>query len=103
MPVTYKYLTEELSDNIFYEKYNKIGENTYPNIVPTFTGLHIDKAANEYNITQELSFYRKIDSSFYDNLPYIWNEFENIGYLTQFNEEKARMGMFNWNKRKGFR
>lgn len=100
-PITYKYLTEELSNNIFYENFNKIGENTYPNVVPMLTGLVID-SNQENNISYELSYYRKLDGTFQDNLPFIWQEFEKIGYLTQFNEEKAQVGMFNL-KRDGFR
>ncbi len=100
-PTTYKYLTEELPDNIFYERFNKIGENAYPNIVPMFTGLVID-SNKELNITNELNVYKKIDSTFHDYFPFIWHEYETIGYLTQYNEENSKLGIFNLN-RKGFR
>ena len=100
-PVTYKYLTEELENNIFYERYNKIGENTYPNIVPTFTGLILD-SPEEYNNSYEMGYFRNIDSTFHDNLPFIWHEYEKIGYLSTFNEEKTKIGMFKL-KRNGFR
>jgi hypothetical protein len=100
-PITYKYLTQDLYENIFYERFNKIGENAYPNFLPAFTGLVVD-SYKELNISNELSFYKNADSTFHDHFPFIWKEFENLGYLTQYNEEKAKLGMFNLN-RKGFR
>ena len=100
-PVTYKYLTEQFEQNVFYERYNKIGENTYPNIVPTLTGLVID-SHTEYNLNYELGFFRQIDSTYHDNLPFIWREYEKLGYLSMFNEEKVKIGMFRL-KRNGFR
>lgn len=100
-PVTYRFLTSSLTNNIFYERYNKIGENTYPNIVPSLTGLVIDSNI-EYNISNEIRFYRDTDSKFHDNLPFIWQQFEKLGYLTTLNEENGRAGIFKL-KKSGFR
>ena len=97
-PLTYKYLNEKLEKNIIFERFNKIGENTYPNLIPLLTGL-IAHENVELNLGNELNNYN--DIKYHDNLPLIWRDYEKLGYLTMFNEEKPKIGVFRQTK-KGF-
>ncbi|KAH8022375.1 hypothetical protein HPB51_023617 [Rhipicephalus microplus] len=57
--------------------YNKIGDNTYPNLHALLTGL-------KYAETQKY-----VSEGFYDNLTsrIIWHEYGKRGYFTMFSED----------------
>jgi hypothetical protein len=100
MPLTFKYLTSQLKDNVFFEQLNTIGVNTHPNMLPFFTGILL-YPPEQLNLTNEQLFYHNIDL-FYDIYPFIWREYEKAGYLTSYQEEMVNIGTFNYLK-KGFR
>ena len=62
----------------------------------------IEENLNEINFTSEIDFYRRFDSTFHDHLPFIWNEYENLGYVTMYQEDDPSIAIFNYYK-KGFR
>ena len=92
-PATYNYLNN-LEDNLIFERMNSAGTSTIDNIVQMFTGL------NRKELNSKLD--KKIDDTFVDFLPFIWEEFERNGYLTFYQEDLPKYGIFNY-LRKGFR
>jgi len=100
-PLTFDFLSNRLQNNIIYEQFSSVGQNTYPNLISMFTGI-IEENIESLKIESEIGAYRKIDSTFHDILPQIWYEFEKLGYLTAFQEDKPSWGIYSYLK-KGFR
>ncbi|XP_068086105.1 uncharacterized protein [Anabrus simplex] len=69
--------------------YNKVADNTFPNLVPVLAGLSEKELRN--------SCWPKDKSSF-DNCPFIWKRFSEAGYRTGFGEDAPWLGMFNYLK-----
>ncbi|XP_033725509.1 uncharacterized protein LOC117315431 [Pecten maximus] len=68
--------------------YNKLGKNTFPNIIPMMLGIPV----------QEMN-----DSlMFYDNYPFIWKDFKKAGYVTLMGQDGTSMAVYHY-LRKGFR
>ncbi|XP_055693772.1 uncharacterized protein LOC129796084 [Lutzomyia longipalpis] len=89
---TTRVLLEELGA-IEMEGYNKVGDNTYPNLVPVLSGLE----ASELE-----SICMPDKNSTYDSCHFIWRDYSRRGYLTAFAEDIGYLGLFNYFK-KGFR
>lgn len=70
--------------------YNKVGDNTFPNLIPVLTGLSEDELVKR---CWPSAFHR------FDNCPFIWSEFRKRGYLTSYAEDSAWMSLFNYAKR----
>lgn len=73
--------------------YNKVGDNTYPNMVPVLTGMSEDELTKKC---------WKTNKDFFDGCPFIWQNFSNAGYRTVFGEDACSMTIFNYLKA-GFR
>ncbi|KFB36317.1 AGAP008326-PA-like protein [Anopheles sinensis] len=73
--------------------YNKVGDNTFPNMIPALTGLDIEElgAACLPNST-----------STFDLCQFLWNKYGEAGYRTVYAEDSTAMGTFNYAKN-GFR
>lgn len=101
-PKTYSYISQNLSDNLVFENMNIVGENTFANILPFFSGVAKEESL-ELNLTDETQFYKKLENgdTFQDLFPLIWKKYEEIGYLTMYQEETDN-GAFNYLK-DGFR
>ncbi|XP_020807010.1 uncharacterized protein LOC110183160 [Drosophila serrata] len=67
--------------------YNKVGDNTYPNIVPLLTGLD----------DQELGLACSPTTMAFDNCAFIWKRFQQLGYRTAFAEDVASLPTLNLN------
>ncbi|XP_035229449.1 uncharacterized protein LOC118201454 isoform X1 [Stegodyphus dumicola] len=89
LPKTYRYLTESLKMTVF-RGINKIGDNTYPNLVALLTG----REAYGGNLPDE--------SKGFDEWPLIWKNYSSAGYATMWAEDFASFGLFNY-LAKGFR
>ena len=100
-PSTFEYLNQNMSHNTIFENFNKIGENTYPNMVPLMTGALMEKIS-EQKIKADLDYYVDLDTTYHDNFPFIWREYEKLGYFTMYNEEHPRFNTYCYRK-KGFR
>ena len=101
-PRFYKYLRDDLENNVLFENLNKIGENTHPNLLSLFSGVKIEKFL-ELGINEtDIDYYMKKDSTYHDQIPFVWRSFEKIDYLTLYNEEWSHYGCFNYLKN-GFR
>lgn len=69
--------------------YNKIGDNTFPNLMAVLTGLEGDGA---YNICLPVVPGRL------DNCTFIWQKYHENGYVTGYAEDEATISTFNYNK-----
>ncbi|XP_023235860.1 uncharacterized protein LOC111635199 [Centruroides sculpturatus] len=90
LPRTLKYLRETLGA-IELHGYNKVGDNTFPNIVPLLSGHFISHYWNES---------RRKD--FLDHVDLIWKLYAKHGYRTLMAEDAPNIATFNYIKR-GFR
>ncbi|CAG2176609.1 unnamed protein product, partial [Oppiella nova] len=69
--------------------YNKVADNTFPNLTPLLMGLYVE---NLWNETMNAQF---------DNFPFIWKEYHRKGYQTLYMEDAPIMHTYNYEK-KGF-
>ncbi|XP_033240291.1 uncharacterized protein [Drosophila pseudoobscura] len=91
MPLTYKYFRAQP----WYELqgYNKMGDNTFPNLMAILTG---------FNQTRSYSKCRPTAVGGLDACPMIWKRFKAEGYATAYAEDWASISTFDYLK-KGFR
>jgi hypothetical protein len=102
-PLTHDFLSHHLDSNVIFDNFHSAGSNTYPNLIAMLTGIvEEDLHYSDFNISGEIDFYRNLNSTFHDNLPFLWYEFENQGYLTHFQEDMPSIAIFNYLK-KGFK
>ena len=64
---------------IEYLSYNKVGDNTKPNLFPAFSGLHYSEMVKD-------SCYSSGKPSFFDKCRFTWDEFKDQGYVTSYAE-----------------
>ncbi|XP_015929497.2 uncharacterized protein [Parasteatoda tepidariorum] len=69
--------------------YAKVGDNTFPNLVPMLTGYFAEHIWNE-SIRDTFAF---------DNVSFIWKDYARDGYRTFFAEDAPYAGTFNYIKR----
>jgi hypothetical protein len=102
-PLTYKYLVDDLENNLMFENLNIVGENTYPNMIPMLTGV-LKETNDELGIKDETPFFRNTlkCSTYHDLYPFVWYDYERLGYLTVYQEDKPEHSTFRYLK-KGFR
>lgn len=86
--LTTKTLLEDL-DAIEMHGYNKVNDNTYPNLMPLLSGL----TAEELN-----GACLSNASMYFDNCHFIWDDFKSKGYGTLFAEDSAVLSLFNYLK-----
>ncbi|XP_017130319.1 uncharacterized protein LOC108148002 [Drosophila elegans] len=72
--------------------YNRIGVNTYPNLMPLLSGLSNDE--------MEQSCYKGRTN--FDNCHFLWDDFNEAGYTTIYGEDTDIFGLFIYRKR-GFK
>lgn len=89
MPKTLNFLVNELQATEFYS-FNKIGDNTFPNLVATLTGSF----GHELKKTCAPN-----DSVKFDECDFVWKDYNKSGYVTAFCEESSWMGVFHYGKR----
>lgn len=91
MPKSYEFLS---NDSTWFPLlgYNKIGENTFPNLMAILTGYNSTEA---YNICDP----KKIGPL--DTCRFIWKEYKKFGYITGYGEDETSINTFNYRK-KGF-
>ena len=68
--------------------YNKVADNTFPNMVPLLTGKYLS----------ELGWNISMSDKPMDDLPLIWKNFSHHGYRTLFAEDWPDVAMFNFMK-----
>lgn len=87
MPKTEKYLHE--TGWIGLKGYNKIGDNTFPNLMAVLTGQTSQEA---YSRCKPTVVYKL------DRCPFLWHNFRNVGYVTAYGEDETVLNTFNYLK-----
>jgi hypothetical protein len=87
MPKTVKYLRR--SGWLEMSGYNKVGDNTLPNLAAVLTGLGMDQLRNQCWVSRHSNF---------DNCPFVWKEYSELGYVTAYAEDDPRGSTFNYHK-----
>jgi hypothetical protein len=87
MPKTVKYLRR--SGWLEMSGYNKVGDNTFPNLVAFLTGLSVDQLRNQCWASHDTNF---------DKCPLIWKEYSELGYVTAYVEDIPEFSTFNFHK-----
>ncbi|KAJ8921409.1 hypothetical protein NQ315_003027 [Exocentrus adspersus] len=88
MPRTYQFCERNRWINL--KGYNKIADNTYPNLMAVLSGM---------NFSQAESVCDPYDKVALDNCQhFIWREFKRHNYSTAYAEDTSRIGTFNWIK-----
>ncbi|KAH8353098.1 hypothetical protein KR084_008875, partial [Drosophila pseudotakahashii] len=88
MPMIYEFLKSPG----WYEMmgYNKVADNSFPNIFAMLTGLSPESAATRIcNTSQEGCL---------DSIPFIWKDMKESGYLTAYAEDSLNINTFNYLK-----
>lgn len=91
LPRTYEYITKSL-DAFVFEGYMKVGDNTFPNLVPVLTGKR------PWTSDLPNPDKKKYDTS---DLPFVWRNFSQKRYATFFAEDYPMLATFN-TEAKGF-
>ncbi|XP_034473885.1 uncharacterized protein LOC117781241 [Drosophila innubila] len=86
MPLLGAYI--ETLPHVEFWGYNRVGRNTYPNLVPLFSGL------NETELESEC-YSGQLN---YDKCDFIWKHFKSAGYNTSYAEDTFIGGIFNYGK-----
>jgi len=87
MPKTERYLRE--TGWIGLKGYNKIGDNTFPNLMAILTGQTPQQAYSRCKPTVAYKL---------DNCPFLWHNFRNAGYVTAYGEDETILNTFNYLK-----
>ncbi|KAI5632602.1 hypothetical protein NE865_14705 [Phthorimaea operculella] len=72
--------------------YNKVGDNTFPNLTPLLLGVRESELPKTCWPHSKATF---------DNCPFVWEWFKDVGYYTALGEDNAMLGTFNF-ERRGF-
>ncbi|KAK5644327.1 hypothetical protein RI129_005627 [Pyrocoelia pectoralis] len=91
LPITYAYLQK--NGWIDFRGYNKIGDNTFPNLMGILTGMNETKAYETCNP-------KKLGPL--DTCKMIWYDYQKLGFITAYGEDETKISTFNFLK-KGFR
>uniref|UniRef100_A0A1A9UXB8 DUF229 domain-containing protein n=1 Tax=Glossina austeni TaxID=7395 RepID=A0A1A9UXB8_GLOAU len=86
MPKTAEFIKQNLSHVEFFG-YNKVDENTFPNLIPLLTGLKTKQLSEFCNISREM-----------DDCPIIWKRFKEAGYKTAYGEDLQHLTLFQYNR-----
>ncbi|XP_075992557.1 uncharacterized protein LOC142987578 isoform X2 [Anticarsia gemmatalis] len=85
MPKTVSFIKD--NGGIDLAGYNKVGDNTFPNVIPLLMGVKITELKHTCMPHKMSSF---------DNCPFVWEWFKQAGYYTAFGEDGAALGTFNY-------
>ncbi|GFU12034.1 uncharacterized protein NPIL_483021 [Nephila pilipes] len=85
---THAFLHEKLTP-FEMNGYTKVGDNTFPNLVPMLTGHFVEHYWNE----------SLKNTMFFDDVDLIWKDYAERGYRTFFAEDSPYTGTFNFIKR----
>lgn len=90
LPKTYSYV--ERNGWIPLKGYNKVDDNTLPNLIAILTGRSSRNISDTCKSTEVETF---------DQCPMLWDNYKNFGYITSYAEDECSMSTFNY-KNKGF-
>lgn len=87
LPKTEKYLRESGWSNL--RGYNKMGDNTFPNLMAILTGQNSSTAYSKCKPTSAFGL---------DQCPFLWHSFKKAGYITAYGEDYGPINTFNYLK-----
>ncbi|XP_071872290.1 uncharacterized protein [Bombus fervidus] len=87
MPITERYLLE--TGWLRFDGYNKMGDNTFPNLMAILTGQ---------NQSQAYSLCKPTVPYMLDRCPFLWRNFRDAGYATAYGEDETALNTFNYLK-----
>ncbi|XP_029343943.1 uncharacterized protein LOC103308741 isoform X1 [Acyrthosiphon pisum] len=87
MPKTSAFLSE--IGTVEMKGYNKVEDNTFPNVVPALTGMSIEEL--KINCWPE-------NDNFFDKCHFVWDDYKNANFSTIFAEDSTIIGTFNYFK-----
>lgn len=87
MPKTEKYLRDK--GWIGLKGYNKMGDNTFPNLMAILSGQDVGQSYSKCAPTEPYKL---------DKCPLIWYNFRNAGYVTAYGEDESVLNTFNYLK-----
>jgi len=90
MPKTSEFLSK--LGNVEMMGYNKVEDNTYPNLIPVLTGISAGELADQC---------RPHDDSLFDDCRFVWDSYKEAKFDTVLMEDSPLIGIFNFLK-KGF-
>ena len=93
LPRTHRYFTETLG-GVVLESYNIVGDGTPQALLPILTGL------NEMELPEARRGH--VGAAPVDDHPWVWKQFRDAGYATQWGEDGAAFGTFQY-RMLGFR
>ncbi|XP_076244034.1 uncharacterized protein LOC143185161 isoform X2 [Calliopsis andreniformis] len=86
-PNTDRYLRE--TGWVRLNGYNKMGDNTFPNLMAILTGQNESQAYSRCKPTVPHTL---------DRCPFLWRNFRDIGYVTAYGEDETSLNTFNYLK-----
>lgn len=92
MPKSNEFLANDTETWFPLLGYNKIGDNTFPNLMAIFTG---------YNSTEAYKICNPKQIGPLDSCRFIWKDYKKFGYITAYGEDETCINTFNY-KKKGF-
>ncbi|XP_057658909.1 uncharacterized protein LOC130895563 [Diorhabda carinulata] len=84
MPKTYEHVERTM---VNLKGYNKIGDNTFPNLMAVLSGYSMDQLSKFCN--------KKIKQN---NCKFIWDNFKFSGYTTAYAEDECSISTFNYDR-----
>ena len=95
LPKSLKYLSS--FENFFlFEKHHVTGENTFQNLIPMLTNLNSEKVLNTSKMFISLKKRNISIEPPFDQVPFIWKNFSQKGYVTYFSEEWKESTFYNY-------
>ncbi|KAF2365252.1 Protein of unknown function DUF229 [Trinorchestia longiramus] len=91
LPKTFKFLSEDPA-TLDFVGYNKVSDNTDPNVSPIIMG---NRAEDLYNF-KENCYKSQLDN--FDDCPFIWKKFSSKNYATVYVEDAPEIGLFHYRK-----
>lgn len=87
MPKTDAFLSR--LGNVEMLGYNKVEDNTFPNLLPVLSGLSVEEF-------RDRCWPR--DSDYFDDCHFVWKDFKSANFSTAFMEDSPMIGVFNYLK-----
>ena len=87
LPKSHEYFTKTLRGTVL-KGYNIVGDGTPSALLPILTGK------TEQELPEARRGYK--NATVVDNHPWIWKDFHNAGYVTQWGEDAASIGTFTY-------
>ncbi|XP_045513193.1 uncharacterized protein LOC123707312 [Pieris brassicae] len=88
MPKTLNFLKDKKAIELL--GYNKVGDNTFPNIIPMLMGIRDSELKKTCVPNSKLTYF--------DNCPFVWEWYKQAGFYTALAEDSSNLGTFNYLK-----